>query len=91
MSKFAKLFDIEDEDTQVLYVLKTNNEGHPQVEISSLINGVHIAASPTFGPKDNALPFNDSLAWKTAQQLFDSKDQNQAFIDYESLVNVVKG
>ena len=89
MSNFAKIFDVA--DTQVLYVLKRNDDGFPCVETSTSIEGVHVTLSAIFNPKDERLSWNEELAWDSAKNLFSKKRQKDAEGDYLDIKKVFKG
>ena len=75
MGKFAKLYEIGDE--QLLVMTQQNDDGDPQVACITEIDGIEMKVAPTFEPKGKG---NDAFdkAWSAADKYFDSFDQDKA-------------
>lgn len=69
MSKFAKLFDVE--DTQVLFLLSEVNSS-PAVQIITEVEGMNVSVSVEFANMDT------DLAWKKAEEMLLNSTQDTA-------------
>lgn len=70
MSKFAKLFDVA--DTQVLYLLEEDDDGHPGVRMRTSVNGMSVSVMPTCDGGDV------DKQWEWAEAVFNKIDQEAA-------------
>lgn len=75
MGKFAKLYDIGDE--QLLVILRSNDDDEPQVACITEIDGIEMTIAPTFTPKNHTQELIDE-AWVSADKYFISFDQEKA-------------
>lgn len=85
MAKFAKLFDLADEE-QVLVTVGTNDDGDWQVKFATEIEGVRCYAAPTFTRKDPAGPGDPE---RGARRFFESVDMGMAERVRASLLDAV--
>ena len=90
MSKFAKLYDVE--DTQILVQLTENDDGFPMVKYTTHIEGGYVHIGPVIEPKDG-IDFDDSgeeeKAWSAAEKLFESVDEVKAIETHKEIIKWV--
>lgn len=87
MAKFAKLFDLADEE-QVLVTVGTNENGEWQVKFTTDVGGIEVSAAPTFTVKDSTRPADPQRA---ARMVFDHVDQAQAEEVRARLADMARG
>lgn len=84
MSKFAKLFDVE--DTQVLYVLDEDDEGFPGVRIRTSVEGIIVQLTPTYRSEDEDENWNKAEA---AFALIGQADADAFFANASAMIRSV--
>lgn len=75
MGKFAKLFEIGDE--QLLVKAQLSDDGEPQVVISTEVDKMEMCVNASFNPKDESDEAFDS-AWESVDKYLASFDQEKA-------------
>jgi len=91
VSKFAKLYDIE--DTQLLVQLTENDDGFPMVKYTTQIDGGYIQVGPVIEPKDG-VDFDDkdeeTAAWDAADRIFEQVDEVKAREVYYQIIAFIQ-
>jgi hypothetical protein len=86
MGKFAKLFDIGEE--QVLVHTETDKDDNPTLRMVTDIDGVEAAVRLSFGPKDGQEEtFDIDKAWAACDRAFDAFTEVDAVKLRDKLVN----
>ena len=82
MSKFAKLFEIDDD--QLLATIEEDDDGDPSVSYSTEISFTRIKAQLSFQSDESAQKFFDSIDDEMANDIYESLVQKyKEFCDYD--------
>lgn len=83
MSKFAKLFDVGDD--QVLFQLRENDAAIPGVTMTTKIEGLLLSAHVGFGGANSP-----EVAWEKAEKSFNKLNQENADSFHKSAIELIK-
>jgi hypothetical protein len=88
MGKFAKLFDIEN-DEQILLVTELNDEECPCLKMITEIDGAEASVKISFNQRDKSEPFDIDKAWARCDSTLETMTLEDALKMRNDLVNAL--